>query len=137
MIIFDQTIPSDMSGVTEFVSAVFEKLSFLSFDEPTVFNLKLCLHEAVVNAIKHGNKLNSKLRVRVIIKNEENKLIFEVDDQGEGFDPQSIPDPTAEENILKCSGRGVFLIKNIMDDVQFQNNGKTIKMVKLLKKEEG
>ncbi|MBF0484525.1 MAG: ATP-binding protein [Candidatus Omnitrophica bacterium] len=137
MTIVDEIIPSDMALASDFVSGVFEKLLFLSLDDATVFNLKLCLHEAVVNAIKHGNKLNNALRVHIIINNETNKLIMEVTDQGAGFDHNALPDPTDEKNIMKYSGRGVYLIKNIMDDVKFINNGQTIKMVKVLKKEEG
>ncbi len=131
--IAEQTIPSDLSRVSGLVDPVVEKLQALGLDEGTVFNMKLCFHEAVVNAINHGNKGNKALTVHVAVKADAQELVFEVTDQGKGFDHHALPDPTSEENIGKYHGRGIYLMKTMMDRVMFLNEGRTVKMVKLLK----
>jgi len=99
-----------------------------------LFSVRLCLHEAVCNAIIHGNKLNNALSVRVNIDVIDDHLVIEVTDQGEGFNPKILPDPTKPENVVKLEGRGVYLIRRLMNKVQFLNDGRTIKMIKKLKK---
>jgi len=85
--------------------------------------------EAVNNAIIHGNKSNPEKFVDVIFSRKEEELEIVVEDEGEGFDYESIPDPTAPENIENIHGRGVFLIKQLSDKVFFNKKGKQIKMV--------
>ncbi|MBF0571474.1 MAG: ATP-binding protein [Candidatus Omnitrophica bacterium] len=132
-VIIDESIPSRLHLVPVFIASAVGKLGDLQMGEDTVFDLKLCLHEAVVNAIRHGNKEKSELPVHVVIKTENNEMIMEVTDQGKGFDFSRIPDPTTKENIGKLHGRGVYLIQSAMDGVKFLNGGRTIKMVKALK----
>ncbi|MBF0486036.1 MAG: ATP-binding protein [Candidatus Omnitrophica bacterium] len=131
--IVDDNIPSKLDLVPGFITAVLEKLQVLHLDEDEVFALKLCLYEALVNAIKHGNKEKSDQAVHVIVKTNKKKIILEVTDQGHGFDFTRIPNPTTEENIGKFHGRGVYLIQNSMDSVKFLNGGRTIQMVKVIK----
>ncbi|MBF0330842.1 MAG: ATP-binding protein [Candidatus Omnitrophica bacterium] len=132
-ILFDATIPSDISRVTGFVAAAIGTLSALSLDEGIVFNVKLCLHEAVVNAIKHGNHSRAELSVHVVVKVHGDELTFEVSDQGQGFDHHALPDPTSEDNIGKYHGRGIYLMMHIMDRVVFFNGGRSVRMVKAVK----
>ena len=86
-----------------------------------------------MNAVRHGNKLNEKLNVEVVISLDNGHLSLEVTDQGSGFVPKRIPDPTTPENIAKLSGRGIFLIRKYMNKVRFVNGGRTIRMTKILK----
>lgn len=132
--IIDEAIPSDLAIVPAFISSTMEKVAPLPLSEEGIFSLRLCLHEAVVNAIKHGNKSDKTRTVHVTIKTGKTKLTVEVTDEGSGFDPSAIPSPTRPKNIKKPGGRGIFLIKSQMDRVQFLNSGRTIKMLKLLKR---
>jgi len=128
-----ETIPSKLEIIPDFISRMVEKLYALPLDEDVIFNIKLCLQEAVVNAVKHGNRLNEKLKVEVVISLEDDHLNLEVTDQGPGFVPKKVPNPTKSRNIAKLSGRGIFLIKKIMNRVRFVNGGRTIRMTKILK----
>ncbi len=129
-----ESIPSRLEIIPDFISNIIERLLFLPLDEDVIFTVKLCLHEAVINAVEHGNKLDSRLTVRMEIVFDKNQLMIEVTDQGEGFDYKKIPNPTTPENLWKAEGRGVFLIRNLMNKVSFHNKGRTIRMVKILKK---
>ncbi len=129
-----ESIPSRLDLIPDFISAIIEKLLYLPLDEDMIFRVKLCLHEAVINAVEHGNKLDSRLTVKVVITVDKNQLIIEVADQGEGFDYKKIPNPTSPANLSKTKGRGIFLIRNLMNKVSFHNKGQTIKMVKTLQK---
>ena len=108
---------------------VLDKISqTIEIDEPFYGTILLVLSEAINNAIVHGNKLNPNKKVTLSYKINKNVLEFEIEDEGEGFDPDSIPDPTAPENIEKEAGRGIFIIKNLCDEVEFQKNGSKLKL---------
>jgi serine/threonine-protein kinase RsbW len=99
------------------------------------FWIRLCLDEAIANAIIHGHDEPMEQPVReVLVKYQVGpmKLVFVVEDSGEGFDHKNIPDPTAEENLLNVSGRGVFLMRKIMDEVIFNDRGNCVTMVKMI-----
>ena len=91
-------------------------------------NILIAVTEAVNNAIYHGNKNNPDKFVNIGFQNSEKQLIFSVTDEGQGFDFLGLPDPTDPKNIDKPSGRGVFLMKNLADSIQFEQNGKTVKL---------
>jgi len=90
-------------------------------------NIMVCATEAVNNSIHHGNKEDINKSIYLQIEYDDKNLVFNVKDEGSGFDYDNIPDPTLPENLEKLSGRGVFLIKNLADDVEFLNNGSEIK----------
>jgi serine/threonine-protein kinase RsbW len=119
--------------VSPFVSAVLDKLKKLGVSEEELFDVRLCLNEALINAIKHGNKFDSNLKVEVRVEVKDGTLTMEVKDQGAGFDFTKIPNPTQEDNIHRNSGRGVFLIKKHVDRVEHFDCGSKIRMVKFLK----
>jgi serine/threonine-protein kinase RsbW len=131
------TIPSSFSKIKYVIRQVSDFLKSLRLDDSTMFDLRLSLEEALINAIKHGNKLDKRLSIDIefIIElmRDNNKLIVHIEDEGNGFDYQNLPDPTKEENLLKTSGRGVFLIRHLMDEVTFNKKGNRISMVKRLK----
>jgi serine/threonine-protein kinase RsbW len=91
-------------------------------------NILVAVTEAVNNAIQHGNKSNPDKNIEVAFKKQLNKLHFTIKDEGEGFDFENIPDPTDPANIEKINGRGVFLMKNLADQVEFSENGKVVSL---------
>jgi len=92
-------------------------------------NMLVALSEAVNNAIKHGNKLDEEKNVDITFKHRGDNYQFTITDEGEGFDYNNLPDPTSPENIEKPEGRGIFLMKNLADEVNFFDNGRTIELV--------
>jgi serine/threonine-protein kinase RsbW len=130
----------------EFTSA-FEMLDFVQvvsdhmardvgLDEDSLHWVSVAIRESVINAIKHGNRHDSSKHVFIEFETATTdvpELTIRVRDQGEGFDPETVADPLAPENLLKSSGRGIFLIRNFMDDVRLQRapqGGMEIRMVK-------
>ena len=85
--------------------------------------------EAVGNAITHGNQSNINKKITVSIQVNKNKINIEVQDEGTGFDVNSLPDPLAPENLLNPRGRGIFLIKSLMDKVMVDSNGKNSTLI--------
>ena len=99
-------------------------------DEDYYGNILIALTEAVNNAINHGNLQNPKKKVDIEFHStEDHALHFIVKDQGKGFDYEHLPDPTDPANLEKISGRGIFLMRNLADDVAFSDNGATVEMV--------
>ena len=124
-------VPSDDKSGKKVSARIMNSLSPYSLQQNRLFDIKLSVEEAVRNAVVHGNKSNPRLFVRVNYKIESDQVKIEVEDEGAGFDPASIPDPTNnKEAMLKESGRGVWLIKKLMDKVDFNVKGNKIKMVK-------
>jgi len=129
----------------EFTSA-FEMLDFvqvvsdhvgqtLGLDDDTQHYVGVAIRECVINAIKHGNRSDSRKHVFVEFSAIDSVLTIRVRDQGEGFDPDTLADPLAPENLLKASGRGIFLIRSFMDDVQLRSapeGGMEVRMIKRL-----
>ena len=126
-------IPSEIKYIKKISSRILDSLLPYGVDEEKLSDIRLCAEEAVRNAIVHGSRMNKKLRVRVNYRIDKNRIIIEVEDEGIGFDPDSIPDPTLKNNITKESGRGVCLIKKLMDKVDFNEKGSKIRMEKSLK----
>ena len=123
---------SQLDLIDDFVASLLLKILKMNVDKSSLFNIKLALHEAIINAVKHGNQSRPDLSVQVDITREENQLTIQVTDHGEGFDYQNLPDPITTENLEKLNGRGLFLIQNAMDRVEFSGQGRTIKMFKFL-----
>ena len=103
------------------------------FDDDAAHYLSVAVRESVVNAIKHGNQGDESRRVTVVLTSQPDALEVRVQDQGAGFDPAAVPDPLAEENLLKADGRGIFFMRQFMDEVSYsfpQRGGTVVKMVK-------
>lgn len=96
--------------------------------EDSYGNILIAVTEAVNNAISHGNRNDPEKFVNIGFQNSERQLIFSVTDEGNGFDYLGLPDPTDPANIEKISGRGVFLMKNLADSIEFEHNGQTVKL---------
>jgi serine/threonine-protein kinase RsbW len=107
----------------------------MGFDEEADFQIEMAVHEAVINAIHHGNKEDPGKKVYIKFLALEDGLEIHVRDEGEGFDPNTLPDPLAKENLLSISGRGIFLVRKFMDEFRVENSpggGTEVIMVKHL-----
>lgn len=126
-------IPSDLKIVKKTSLKILDHLKESRLDEYLLFTIVLSTEEALINAIKYGNKNNKKLPVVIKVVKHPDNIEITVKDKGKGFNYKDIPDPTAEENLSRPSGRGLFIIRKLMDKVSFSDNGSCIKMVKYLK----
>ena len=106
----------EVGSVEAFLQKVNKRLKL---DDGTLYRLLVASTEAVNNAILHGNKSDPQKYVLLTVVRTSNALSVQVRDEGKGFDPSSLPNPIAEENLLKDSGRGIFLIRQMMDEVKF------------------
>ena len=91
-------------------------------------NILIAVTEAVNNAITHGNHSNPDKSVTIAYSINPNSITFSISDEGSGFDYKNLPDPTAPENLDKVNGRGIFLMKNLSDNIQFDENGKQVQL---------
>jgi serine/threonine-protein kinase RsbW len=112
--------PENLVKVEKMVEDICDELQIA---EDLYGNILVALTEAVNNGIQHGNKSNPNKKIMVSFQAEDSELQFLVKDEGHGFDPGSVPDPTDPANIEKPNGRGVFLMKNLADKVEFKENG--------------
>jgi serine/threonine-protein kinase RsbW len=126
-------LPSHIEAVADAAAAATDFVKSCGFDEQAAFTIDMAVREAVTNAMVHGNQEDETKSVEVVFNCLGNALEIEVRDQGEGFDPTVVPDPTEPANILKTSGRGIFLIRSFMDEVEWlarPEGGTTVRMVK-------
>ena len=125
-------IPSSLKYIHVIEEYINTVRSDFQIDDSIYGNIHLAVVEAVTNAIIHGNKSDENKDVYFETKKEDTKIEIIVKDQGDGFDAEVIPDPTLPENLEKISGRGVFLIKNLADEVIFSENGTVLQMIFLI-----
>ncbi|MHC5035405.1 MAG: ATP-binding SpoIIE family protein phosphatase [Planctomycetota bacterium] len=123
-------IPSLPRELNHAESAILPVLENEGYGERAIFAVKLALEEAVINAIKHGNELDDTKKVIIGFSIDDNKAVISVTDEGEGFDPAEVPDPTAEDYLMATSGRGLALINAYMDEVRYNDPGNEIVMIK-------
>jgi len=124
------TIPSDLSASRDVHKTIMDRVEAQHYDEQSTFAIRLALEEGLMNAIKHGNKLDPKKTVHVEAKVTAKATEITIEDQGKGFHRDTVPDPCAEENLLKCSGRGILLMEAYMDEVKYSQGGRRVRMVK-------
>jgi serine/threonine-protein kinase RsbW len=122
--------PSAISLMHSILDYLMKRVEKVGVINPESSNLFIALDEAFVNAVKHGNKFDAEKNVRVSAEVSPKEARFTVEDEGEGFDVNSIPDPTNPENLFKTSGRGVLFIYNIMDEVKYNERGNRLTMIK-------
>ncbi len=130
--ILDVTLDSTRDSVTRIGKMFAEAFERLRLPEDTIFDLRLAAQEAVVNAVEHGNHCDETKKVYVHCWLNGDSLRVTVRDEGSGFDPRKVPDPTLPENILKEHGRGIFLMRNLCDEVRFSPQGNEVTLVKKL-----
>ena len=134
----ERTVSLDVASRFEMLDVVQTVLvqccGLVGFDEEAIHYMSVAVRESVVNAIKHGNQQDEAKRVQVLFTLRDRALEVQVRDQGKGFDPENVPDPLAPENLLKAYGRGIFFMRQFMDEVQhsFPSKGGTV--VRMLKR---
>jgi len=121
-------IESRMSNLRVIENAIDEMTGAIGINQDNYGKILVATLEAVNNAITHGNKSNIQKLVDVEIEFDKNEIKITVTDEGEGFDPKKIPDPTMPENIEALSGRGVFLMTKLADSIMFNEKGNSVTM---------
>lgn len=120
--------PSRTSDGQRVQQVVLDQVSQLGYSERTIFGIKLALEEALVNAIKHGNQLDPSKEVRLSFSADDRELLVEIEDEGPGFVPADVPDPTDPENLERPCGRGLFLMRAYMTECDFVPPGNICRM---------
>jgi serine/threonine-protein kinase RsbW len=128
---FSETIPSDLEAAERIQDRIIAVLESLEYSARDVFGMRLALEEAIVNAIKHGNRMDPSKSVRILCEIDRDRVYVEVEDQGPGFNPAEIPDPTSEENLEKPGGRGIMLMRAFMTRVEYNAQGNQVTLEKL------
>lgn len=122
-------LPSDLNCLAQIDDIIEGIKTKFEISENIANNMMMAFHEGITNAILHGNKLDPGKSVEVIIDKINNDLIIEIIDQGEGFNPNELPNPLDESNLLKSGGRGVFLIQQFADKVEYSEKGNKLTII--------
>jgi len=123
-------IPSDVAHIPRVQEAIIGPARAAGFRKDALFAIRLALDEAVSNAIRHGNKSDPAKSVTIDFTITPDRVTIAITDQGPGFDPAGLPDPTAPENLTRPHGRGVLLIQSYMTDVAYSDRGRCVTMTK-------
>lgn len=122
-------IPSIQHNIRIIESFIDNAKERFHLDDDLYGNIMIAVTEAVNNAIRHGNSLNEKKNVYLSLHLEKSLIRFVVKDEGQGFDFHNLPDPTLPENLHKPSGRGIFLMKHLADEVFFKEGGRIVELI--------
>ncbi|OYW18109.1 MAG: anti-sigma regulatory factor [Planctomycetales bacterium 12-60-4] len=123
---FEVVIPSDTAKGQEVQERIVGRLEELEFPPRDVFGVRLALEEALVNAIKHGNGMDPDKSVKIVWRIDDASVCVESEDEGSGFGPEEVPDPTAEENLERPCGRGIMLMRSFMSRVEYNERGNRV-----------
>ncbi|WP_420580471.1 ATP-binding protein [Reichenbachiella sp.] len=121
-------IPSLSENIRIIESFIDNAKEQYNFTDDIYGNIMIAVTESVNNAIVHGNQSDKSKNVHLSLSLEDNQVKFIVEDEGPGFDYDNLPDPTAPENLEKPGGRGIFLMKNLCDEVSFADSGKKVEL---------
>jgi serine/threonine-protein kinase RsbW len=116
----DQYFESTLDSVSVAEGRVVELATSMGFDEEEVYHLGYAVHEAMVNAVVHGNRYSANKRIHFVVSRSARSMEVSIQDEGEGFDPGDNKDPLASENLMRESGRGIAIIQAFVDEVQIQ-----------------
>jgi serine/threonine-protein kinase RsbW len=133
----DQLLDSTLDSVDVAEEAVLKEAEEIGFDEDDLHKIGMSVRECMVNAVVHGNRYNARKNAHLMIRRTSDRLAVVIQDEGDGFDMATLPDPLANENLLRHSGRGLLLIQAFMDEFQIrprEPKGTEVKMVKILAK---
>ena len=129
---FEIVIPSEYESGQAAVERIVSRVERAGLTGRDLFGIRLALDEAVTNAIKHGNRESPVKSVRIDFRVNLTAIRIEIEDQGEGFQPADVPDPTADENLERPSGRGLMLMREFMSRIQYNEKGNRVILEKLL-----
>jgi len=126
----EENIPSDTNEARRVLDELLARLGANGWGEEHTFGIHLAVEEALMNAIKHGNQRDPEKSVYFMYRLNQTLLQIVIEDEGEGFDPNDVPDPTLEENLDLPSGRGLMLMRTFMTHVAFNEKGNRVSMEK-------
>jgi serine/threonine-protein kinase RsbW len=126
----ERTLPSEVQAISPFVDEFMFLIRKCGCVPEGETNIEIALREALANAIIHGNQENSRKHVHVTCRCKPEEVSIAVKDEGPGFDIHKLADPTAPENIRSVHGRGIYLMKALMDDIRFEEGGAVVRMRK-------
>jgi len=126
-------IPSDPTEARCFQDQLEQLLQQGRASSHDIFSIRLALEEALINAIKHGNQLDRNKKVNISYRILEDRFEVRINDEGPGFDPSDVPDPTAIENLERPCGRGLMLMRHYMDDVAYNSRGNGVVMHRIFR----
>ena len=126
----DETLPTELAEVRRVQSEIKDALQANGFGERDMFHVELAMEEALVNAMKHGNQLDADKRVYLQYAITPEQFDVRIEDEGVGFNPDDVPDPTIPENLERACGRGLYMIRCFMSDVQYHGKGNVVTMSK-------
>ena len=133
----EQELESTLESVDGAEQIVVAEAQALGLDEDDLYRVGIAIRECMVNAVVHGNRYNSRKKVHLKVARTDDRLTIVVGDEGEGFDPNCVPNPLADENLLRQSGRGLLLMQAFVDEFQVrcvEPRGTEVRMVKYLAK---
>jgi serine/threonine-protein kinase RsbW len=125
-----QVIPTDLKAAAGVAERLLRRVEAKGYPEQTRFAIRLALEEAFSNAIEHGNKFDAGKSITVAADVNDDRAVITITDEGEGFDPDAVPDPTVDENLEKPCGRGLMLMRAYMDKVTFNEQGNEVCLIK-------
>jgi serine/threonine-protein kinase RsbW len=129
----DVSLPSDHAEARRFQEDVEQQLRGRTATDQEVFGIRLALEEALVNAIKHGNQMDRDKKVLISYRLLPDRFEIRITDEGIGFDPNDVPDPTAIENLERPCGRGLMLMRHYMTEVEYNDRGNSVSMCKVFR----
>ena len=127
----EYTISSNLTEARNLQELIENELRNCQYEDKEIFGIRLALEEAIVNAIKHGNRMDDGKRVHVCFRIVPERFDIGITDEGPGYDPDSLPDPLSEENLERPCGRGLFLMKHYMTEVTVHPPGNRLTMSKV------
>jgi serine/threonine-protein kinase RsbW len=127
-------LPSRLETIDEAVATATKMATESGLPDEALYGIDLAVREAVANAVKHGNKFDQTKQVKITFENRAQELLITVEDEGTGFELNTVPDPTNSENLLKESGRGILFMRSFMDEVVWEHAPAGGTIVRLTKK---
>ncbi|MGD0898416.1 MAG: ATP-binding protein [Thermoguttaceae bacterium] len=127
---YDQAIPTEVAAARRVLNDVLTQLEAEHWLQHDIFSIHLAMEEALVNALRHGNRLDHRKRIHVACRLGPDRIRIEIADEGAGFDPGTLPDPTCPEKLHATSGRGIMLMKAFMSRVEYNQVGNRVVLEK-------